>query len=368
MNTSESKSSQRRSRASNWLLLAAAVVVPVVVLELALRPFADIEPEVTGVQKTSIFIEDRDLGWRLRPNADDLWSGARIRVNAKGLRGPEIPYARVPGTARVLYLGDSLPFGYQLPRYDQSYPFVIETFFEKVAGRSVETVNAGVGGYSPWQYSLYLAREGIRYTPDLVVVSFVLNDVTEKFDLIRFGGSSEGFQLARSTRSMLSRLLSRTAIGFFGRRIVARVRFGGDIESGAKHLDELRASTIATEPDREDVRESWKITLSKLDELFAFCDEHGIPTLLVVFPYTFQFSDPLELSTPQRILESFAAARGIAFLDLLPIYMQAMAKRGEPAEVFFLDKDHPTPRGHLVAAVAITQRIRSEGWLADPPR
>jgi len=367
MNNSQPRSPRRPNRARNWLLLVAAVVIPVAVLELALRTFADLEPEVTGVRKTSIFIPDDELGWRLRPNADDFWSGARIRVNAKGLRGPEIAYSRTPGIGRVLYLGDSVPFGYQLPRYDQSYPYVIETIFENVAGRPVETINAGVGGYSPWQHSLYLAREGIRYAPDLVVVSFVLNDVTEKFDLIRFGGSTSGFQLARSTQSLLSRLLSRTAIGSLGRRAVARARFGDDVESGAKHLEGLRANLIATEPDREDVRESWRITLSNLDELFTFCDEHDIPTLLVAFPYTFQFSDPANLSAPQRVLESFAAARGIEFLDLLPIYVQAMARRGEKSEVYFLDQDHPTPRGHLVAAEAITQRIRAKGWLSTPP-
>lgn len=368
MNPSRSESPRKTRQASNWLLLSAAVVIPVVILELALRPFGDLEPEVTGIRKTSLFIEDSELGWRLRPNADDFWSGARVQVNAKGLRGPEIPYARTPGSARVLYLGDSVPFGYQLAHHDQSYPYVVETILEKLAGQLVETVNAGVGGYSPWQYGLYFAREGIRYAPDLVVVGFVLNDVTEKFNLIRFGGSSSGFQLARSTRSLLSRLLSRTAIGSLGRRVVARVRFGSDVEAGAKHLEELRASLIATEPERKDVREAWKITLSKLDELFAFCAEHGIPTLLVAFPYTFQFSDPARLSAPQRTLESFAAQRSIDFLDLLPVYLRAMARRGEESDVFFLDQDHPTPRGHFVAAAAIADRIRTRGWLPASTR
>jgi len=363
---SESKSGPSRRNARNWLLLVAAVVVPVVLLELALRPFANLEPELAGVRKTSIFVEDRDLGWRLRPNADDLWAGTRIHVNAKGLRGPEVAYARTPGIARVLYLGDSVPFGYQLPRYEQSYPFVVESILDKLGGLDVETVNAGVGGYSPWQSSLYLATEGIRYSPDLVVVSFILNDVTEKFDLIRFGGSSAGFQLARSTRSQLSRLLSRTAIGYFGRRLVARARFGSDVAAGAKHLEQLRATTIATEPDREDVREAWRITLSNLDELFRFCAAHDIPALLVSFPYTFQFADPQGLSAPQRVLAAYAAERDIAFLDLLPVYLRAIEKLGETPDVFFLDKDHPNPRGHVVAATAIAQRIQVEGWLDRP--
>ena len=90
--------------------------------------------------------------------------------------------------------------------------------------------------------------------------------------------------------------------------------------------------------------------------------------MLVAFPYTFQFSQPDKSSTPQRILAAFAETRGVSFLDLLPVYVEAMSLRGEAPEAFFLDKDHPTPRGHRLAARAIAQRIQREGWLSEPAR
>lgn len=66
----------------------------------------------------------------------------------------------------------------------------------------VETINASVSGYSPWQQAIYLQNEGLRYAPDVVVVAFVLNDATEKFELLRFGGAWEGWQLSRSFSSV----------------------------------------------------------------------------------------------------------------------------------------------------------------------
>lgn len=351
----------------NALLAVAAVVVPLLALELALRPFAELEPDLPGVYKTTIFEPDAKLGWKLRPGAEDQWGGVRVAINAKGLRGPELDYAKPLGVRRILYLGDSVPFGYKIERTERTFPYRVEAVLER-GGLEVETVDGGVGGYSPWQSARFLADEGIRYEPDLVVVSFVLNDVTEKFDLVRFGGSSEGFQLARSARSTASRWLAKTAIGYFGRRWVARLRFGDDVASGARELAALRAQSLALEPDSEAVGRAWEITLRNLDEIFAFCDARGIPALLVAFPYTFQLDDPSDpdaLGAPQRRLAAWAARRGVAWLDLLPVYAAALARSGGRAGDFFLDDDHPNPRGHALAAGAIADAIGRAGWLRD---
>ena len=59
---------------------------------------------------------------------------------------------------------------------------------------------------------MFLRKEGIKYDPDLVVLSFVLNDVTEKFGLIRFGGSRLGFQLEHSILTLTDWLSYKSSI------------------------------------------------------------------------------------------------------------------------------------------------------------
>lgn len=352
-----SPSQNSRTPWRNALLVVGSVVVPLLALELALRPFVRFEPELAGVRKTTLFEADSELGWKLRPGANDVWGGIHVSVNAKGLRGPELDYRKPAGMKRILFLGDSVAFGYQVERHELTFPYQVQQILTRGREPAIQTINGGVGGYSPWQSSRFLAVEGIRYSPDLVVVSFVLNDVTEKFDLARFGGSSEGFQLARSVRSRTSRWLSKTAIGVAGRRVVARLRFGSDATAGARDLSELRANQLALEPESDAVESAWKLTLPHLAEIFDFCRAREIPALLVAFPYTFQLANPA-LDAPQRRLENWAVQHEVEFIDLLPVFVSALTSSQQPPKHFFLDQDHPNPRGHAVAAAAIADGIR----------
>jgi hypothetical protein len=162
-------------RAATLLLAVLALTVPAGLVEFGLRPFT--EP------RTTLFTPDRELGWRLVPGARDEWGGVRVSINARGMRGPALDHEKPEGTLRILFLGDSVTFGYGVERDEDLFAQGVGRELTRRLGRPVEIVNAGVGGYSPWQQALFFEREGVRYAPDLVVVGFVLNDVTEKLAL-----------------------------------------------------------------------------------------------------------------------------------------------------------------------------------------
>ncbi len=107
--------------AANWLRFAPAIAVPLALLELALRPFA-----AASEPLPTIFLRDDTPGWRLKPNAEDLWGNVRVRVNGKGLRGPELDYAKPSGVSRILYLGDSVAFGFMIQRWEQTFPHLVQ--------------------------------------------------------------------------------------------------------------------------------------------------------------------------------------------------------------------------------------------------
>ena len=201
-------------RVANLVLAATALAFWLSIFELSLRPFAQLG------EKTSIFQRDDLLGWKLRPGANDEWNGTRVQINNKGLRGPEVDYTKPNNVKRILYLGDSVTFGFLIESATQTFPYLAEPQLEKALHCKVETVNMAVGGYSPWQQLEQLRSEGLKYQPDLVIVGFVLNDITEKIQLARFGGTSEGFQLEHSTQSWLSRWSDRVALLHFGNRLI----------------------------------------------------------------------------------------------------------------------------------------------------
>ena len=219
-------------------------------------------------------------------------------------------------------------------------------------GRPVEVVNAGVGGYSPWQQAHFFEREGIRYAPDLVVVGFVLNDVTEKLALVRYGGEARGWQLERTARSGLDRWLSGSAFAAWLRDTLSRIRFGQDVAAGASRVEAADVRRLARDPEAPAWRRAWRITTENLDRIFAFAASHEIESALVIFPYAFQLDAPDRTGGPQRRLVAYARDRDVPVLDLLPLLD---ARRGGTPD--FIDESHLSPEGHRVVAAALVELV-----------
>lgn len=336
---------------ASLVLSLAVFLVPIVIVELALRPFS------VDRKKTTIFVQDPELGWKLRPDHQGTWGEVAVSINAKGLRGPEIPYERTPGSLRVLYLGDSVTFGYRLPTYESTFPHRIEERLEADFGVEVETINSGVGGYSPWQELLFLETEGLRYRPDLVVLSFVLNDVTEKFHLQRFGGNQVGFQLAHSATSLFDRFATKSAIVYAIRQWRARTRFGDDLQEGAVEREKLNDWALIQDPDSPRIQQAWNLTIENLDKIVRVCKRQEISLLILAFPSTYQFSDVERSGLPQKIVVEFGSARGVPTIDLLRRLVQAAEESHESPFDYFLDENHPSEKGSSVIASLVAPAV-----------
>jgi len=346
----------RKSSTEKVLLAVLVLLVPITTLELSLRPFT-----TAPSKSTSLFVNDKDLGWRMRPSTTQSWGDVTVTTNGKGLRGPELDYDKPPGVFRILYLGDSVTFGYLLEDYEDGYPYVVESILESRTGREIETINAGVGGYSPWQEYTWLIKEGIRYQPDFVVISFVLNDVTEKFTLVRFGGTRDSYQLENSYYSLVEHLATKSALVYqvrnVTRKIKARRKLGEDLQLGAVKRQLLNVETLMYHPDQENVKIAWRITLQNLQLIIDYCRERDIGVLVAAFPFSIQLRHADKLSAPQETLARYAGENDVAYLDLLPVLSAyAAADSLSPDDIFF-DHDHLTVLGNRLVSQAMAERM-----------
>jgi lysophospholipase L1-like esterase len=332
-----------------------------VALDLAARPLVPLP------RKSTLFVRDPDLGWRLRPSARDLWDGVPVEVNAKGLRGPEVDYARRPGTPRLLYLGDSVAVGYGLVGHEASFPYQAAESLERALGRRVETVNGAVNGYSTWQEVAWLEREGLRYQPDLVVLAFVLNDVWADLQAARGGPVGASKPLRLSVDSGLDRLANRSALVALARQGALRFRFGRDVRAGAVREEFRSVRALVEEPGSAQVAQAWAANLANLDRLAALCRARGLRLCLVVFPFAFQLDAGEAADDPQRRLREFARERGLPALDLLPVLRARAKADGIAAADYFLDEAHPSPLGSVVVGNALSEFVIGQGLLPAPP-
>lgn len=114
---------------------------------------------------------------------DGQWD---FKINAQGFRnGHNIPYEKKGGGTRILLLGDSFTIGYEVS-VEQTFGAILERILRE-KGYAVEVLNAGVSGFSNAEEWIYFREEGLKFHPDVVIVSFFKNDLEDnvRTDLFR---------------------------------------------------------------------------------------------------------------------------------------------------------------------------------------
>lgn len=129
--------------------------------------------ELTGHR----YLFDDVYGWKNIPNWQATTIGKPLSINSKGLRDREYPHQKPAGTKRILVLGDSYTWGYGVGN-TEIYTEVLERMLANESS-PYEVINAGVSGWGTDQQYLFLVREGLKYSPDLVIVSHFINDLDE---------------------------------------------------------------------------------------------------------------------------------------------------------------------------------------------
>ena len=171
--------SRVRAAGINALLLAGVLVAMGVLVEGIVRVTVDAD---AGTGATMVTSYDTLLGWSKVPGTQVRQHTSEYdvveHINAHGLRGPDVPFEKPDGTQRVLLLGDSFLEGYTVAD-DETVAAVLGQLLNArtVAPGPVEVINGGTAGYATDQELLFFERDGRRYSPDVTVLLFYVNDV-----------------------------------------------------------------------------------------------------------------------------------------------------------------------------------------------
>jgi hypothetical protein len=195
-----------------WKITLAAPLLGLLLLEGALR-LTGAEPVRNPRARGAVVRSSSIPGLRFQPApggvlvldfGEDRPRGPREvehRVNAQGLRGPELPLPREAGAGpRIVCVGDSHTFGTGVAA-QQAWPARLQTILRASGLARADVGNAGVPGYDTSQEALWLEATVLPLRPDLVLVQYFVNDTAMR-GLDRPGEAEPGWltQLAHPRR------------------------------------------------------------------------------------------------------------------------------------------------------------------------
>jgi lysophospholipase L1-like esterase len=350
-----------------FALLGGSVLLTLLLLEgIARLVFS--APAAWG-QPQLRFESDAELIFKLVPRQVGYTADVMTRINEHGLRGAAVPLARVDGVARILFLGDSIVFGYGVGDRDT----VTEQLASALAGEGVRTevINAGVPAYNSEQEIAYLLDQGLGYDPDWVVLGFCWNDIAEKVG-VEIGASGE----LRSPGEIDDGSVVDGPAGYAVRNVIKRSRLLYNAVRGWRALRARAAppdratamrQSVLDGRDTAPVQAGWARVRAALQRLRQAADERGFRPLVVAFPLPIALEREFPHRTYPARLQEIAAEVGLPFHDLEPAFRAAF--RGHDSLFIPYDGDHPNPAGTQVAARAIAAAIEgSPSPAAQDPR
>ncbi|UCE62940.1 MAG: SGNH/GDSL hydrolase family protein, partial [Nitrospirota bacterium] len=120
------------------------------------------------------------LGFTMVPNFEGRGPlDVPIKTNAQGFRDDgEHSWTKPPGVIRILGLGDSFTFGWGVS-LEETFLKKLEGRMRRLTGLKIETINAGVPIWDLNHYYVYYKEIGVRYAPDIVLLSYFFNDAPD---------------------------------------------------------------------------------------------------------------------------------------------------------------------------------------------
>lgn len=366
----------------NSLLLGLSLFIALLAGEglarLVLNPVDFLLPQV---------VPDQFLSYRIQP-----YSGGH---DAWGFRN-----ARVPQSAEIVCIGDSMTYGEQA-RESESWPAALAA----IDGATV--YNMSLGGYGPTEYLYLMQNKAVKLDPKIVIVGFFVgNDLSDAYNEVNFNknwatyanlnGPDKkapkllalqppaaqffgGFRNWLSRHSLLFAVLLRTSMLDFLRQRELQSRMARDPGEYFAYRDQNH-DVVFNLRDRElfnvqipSVKTGMNITKKVMLDMRRTAEANSFRLIVALIPtkervyanllaragYVRKYPRLADLvhdeDTARDELSAFLGQEHIETIDLLPALEMAADKQ----DLYPLSNMHPNGYGYSVIARTVGRYLRS---------
>lgn len=279
-------------------------------------------------------------------------AGTKAHISELGIREPVPETPRPPARARLLLLGDSTFFGYGVSDGD-----TLSSQIERLFEGQIDTVNAGIPGYSILQSQMLMDDVGWDTEPTLLLIGSFWSDTRfapySDEALLKSRAAAQG---ALQRHSALARLVEgklrlggvvswtrfdampeptmrRVGVVDYARAIDSLIRQAAARGIGAALITPPEAIVITAEVEPPHHWEPY------LEAQVKLARHHQIPLIRTTVPFKTIFDDSvMQSSKPED--EARSEARALLFMDDL----------------------HPSIMGHELMAQSAFEGLSEAGW------
>jgi len=337
------------NRVANLYVLLISTTIVLLTVEWGLRTFKPFGVEFFHVLPYHMqgMIDDPQLGYRHPRSVTYTLGSNQVEINAHGLRDEEIAYSKPAGEKRILVLGDSVAFGWGVSQ-GETFSDYMEFLLRDRTDERWQVINAGVNGYNTEQQAIFLRNEGMRYSPDYVLLIYVSNDVDPVFDpnattWRRYPSWPPSLPEAINRLRQLSYLFQLTQL-FVRMEKMDLARAAAPIDTDTVSSRELRSMT--THPN-------WIDSKTALLAIARQCEDAGIPFLVGLYSSLDGGFDPEFIADLK--------AEGIDAIHLQPAWRGVPEKRAHVSRI----DSHPSVLVHEKLAGYLVDVLRQRGWLGE---
>jgi lysophospholipase L1-like esterase len=339
-------------RTAGWLaygLLVACFALGVSEAGVRLLGAAPPLPESFGR-----YADDDILPFRHAPNeaSHRNFKGGEIesRFNSYGFRDREHPVAKPTGVFRILGLGDSYTLG-ATANLEDSYLSRLEERLNRRPGDHprVEIIKAGQARYWTEPERLLLESVGLRFQPDLILLGFTPNDVSDTAIGLSYAKIRDGYLVTREAYE-----LGRSGVWLYQNchacRIALRAYLDRALERGSqeRHFGEVFLANGFHEKD-------WREVERQLG-MMAETARHAHADFAVVYIPSPEIDYAVANYPPSR-LARWGESTGVPVIDTLP----AMRRASRRTQTYWDDDIHCTPAGYGVIADVLFDELTRLG-------
>jgi len=355
-------------------------------------------------QSDDFYQFDPYIGWKHIPNKTGLWVRKEfvvpIKINSEGFRDVEHFPEKPPDVYRIVVLGDSFVEAFQV-KYEETFCYLLEKMLnsDSEIKKKVEVINLGVSAFGTAQEYQTLRYYGLKYNPDLVILLFCTNDVTDNVDedirRPRFALDSKGNLIQvwkpkckttayESIKNFFKGIFPKTynfvantlgsnptIFNFLVKMGIARPSPKNETKTRNVNPYEVGLRVFSVNYS-EDFRHAWNLTKALILATKKEAEENNAKFLFVLpavkwqvhedyfqellNKYTFLKKNKYDLERPNKILINFSIENDIKYVDLLPYFKNYVNKTG--LRLFYYYDGHWNANGHKLAAQVLYEKVR----------